>query len=827
MICGSVFKEDPLNIDKATFKEHIRLRLKRRYGKELAEATLHDIYDAVAAASMEYILDNWMATRKAFDAHPGRQMFYLSAEFLMGRALTNNLINLGILDMVKEVLAEIGHDINEIEDQEPDAGLGNGGLGRLAACFMDSLATMNLPGHGYGIRYRYGMFEQKIEHCRQIEKPDNWLEHRDPWEIKRSDLAVDVKIGGEVAIIVDEQGRERFTVKNAEIIRAIPHDMPIVGYNTKTVNTLRLWEAYSPDGFNLQLFNDMQYIRAVEKANQAEDLSRVLYPNDSGPSGKALRLKQQYFFVSASLQDILRSFKQRFGRDFAKLPDFAVVQLNDTHPVVAIPEMMRLLMDEEGLGWDESWAIVTKMFAYTNHTILAEALEKWPLDLFSSLLPRIYNIVEEIDRRHQEALKQLYPNDWERRHRMSIIADGMVHMARLAIVGGFSVNGVAALHTEILKKRELKDWYEWKPQNFNNKTNGVTQRRWLKLANPGLSALITETIGSGWETDLSKLKALEPYAEDPAFRQRFGAIKRQNKVQLANYLEKTQGVKIDPDSIFDVQVKRLHEYKRQLLNILHIMYLHNKLADDPTIEMPKQTFIFGAKAASGYRRAKSIISLICAEAARIDADPRVKGRLKVVFAENYRVTLAEKIIPAAEVSEQISTAGKEASGTGNMKFMMNGALTLGTMDGANVEIVQEVGRKNAFIFGLGAEEIATVEATHSYDPHLYLGRNPALARVVHQLVDGTFSHEFQAAFKELYDSLVNGVDGSRPDPYYVLADFDAYVQAHEKVVSTYADQDAWNKMAIINVARSGIFSTDRTIAEYANDIWKIKPIEVK
>lgn len=815
-----------MTIDKEAFKEHIRLRLKRRYGKEILEASHHDLYDAVASASMEYILDNWMATRKAFDAQPGKQMFYFSAEFLMGRALTNNLINLGILKDVQDVLGEIGATYEEVEEQEGDAGLGNGGLGRLAACFLDSLATMDLPGHGYGIRYRYGMFQQKVENCKQIEKPDNWLEHRDPWAIRRSDLAVTVRFGGEVVATMGADGRERFDIQKAEVVTAIPHDMPIVGYQTKTVNTLRLWEASSPDGFDLQLFNDMHYHRAVEKANQAEDLSRVLYPNDSGPSGKALRLKQQYFFVSASLQDILRSFKARIGTDFNRLPDFAVIQLNDTHPVVAIPELMRLLMDQEDLGWDKAWGITTRVFAYTNHTIMAEALEKWPIDLFSANLPRIYKIIEEIDRRHQEELRQTFSEDWEKRQRMSIVSEGMIHMARLALVACFSVNGVAALHTEILKKRELHDWYQWKPQLFNNKTNGVTQRRWLLSANPGLAQLITSTIGTGWETDMTRLRALEPFADDPSFRQRFAEVKRQNKVRLAECLQKKQNLVINPDSIFDVQVKRLHEYKRQLLNIFHIMYLHNRMDDDPSFDIPPQTYIFGAKAASGYRRAKSIISLICCEAARLEKDPQVRGRLRVVFVEDYRVTAAERIIPAAEVSEQISTAGKEASGTGNMKFMMNGALTLGTMDGANVEIVQEVGRKNAFIFGLGAEEIAAMEATHAYDPRLYLGKTPALARVVHQLVDGTFEGEFQNAFKELYDSLLNGVEGSRPDPYYVLADFDAYVQAHEQVNRLYQDPEAWNRMAILNVARSGIFSTDRTIAEYRRDIWKIDPIRV-
>lgn len=814
-------------IDKETFKERIRFRLKRRNGKDLSEASEFDIYDAVSSAAMEYILDNWMATRKAYDASPGKRLYYLSAEFLIGRSLSNNLMNLSAKDMVREVVQELGFDWRRVEEQEPDAGLGNGGLGRLAACFLDSLATQDLPGHGYGIRYRYGMFEQRIENGRQVECPDNWLVHRDPWSIKRSDLSVTVRIGGEVRTVVGEDGRERFALFGAEELRAVPYDMPIVGYGTKTVNTLRLWEAESPDGFDLKLFNEMHYREAVRKANEAEDLSRVLYPNDSGPSGKALRLKQQYFFISASLQDILRSFVARHGRNFAALPDETVVQMNDTHPVVAVPELMRLLMDEEGLGWDASWAIVTRTLAYTNHTILAEALEKWPIDLFSATLPRIYQIVQEIDRRHQEAIQAAYPDDWERRSRMSIVADGMVHMARLALVGAFSVNGVAAIHTDILKKRVFRDWNEWKPTLINNKTNGVTQRRWLLNANPQLAALATEFCGEGWVKDLALLKKFEDHVDDGAFLDRLEAIKRENKVQLSRFLLEAQGAVLDPDSIYDVQIKRLHEYKRQLLNIFHIMYLHNRLDDDPSLDLHPRTFIFGAKAASGYRRAKAIIALANAVAERLDADPRVKGRIRVVFAENYRVTLAERIIPAAEVSEQISTAGKEASGTGNMKLMMNGALTLGTMDGANVEIVGEVGRDNAFIFGLGTEEIAAVEATHAYDPRIYLGRTPALARVVHQLVDGSFDQDDAGLFRELYDSLLVGVDGMRPDPYYVLADFDAYVKAQEAVETAYRDRRGWNRRAAINIARSGVFSSDRTVREYASGIWGLSPIRVE
>ncbi len=815
-----------MGFDAKTFENNVKGRLKRRYGKELSEASPHDVYDAVAASVMEFILDNWMATRKAQAAADGRRLFYLSAEFLMGRALGNNIINLGIADELRQAITDLGFDYVSVEDEEPDAGLGNGGLGRLAACFLESLATQDLPGMGYGIRYRYGMFEQKIEKGHQVELPDRWLEHRDPWSIKRADLAVNVDLGGDVVTKMGEDGRERFSLVNAERVRAIPYDLPIVGYGTKTVGTLRLWEAESPDGFDLSLFNDMQYQRAVEKANRAEDLSRVLYPNDSGPSGKALRLKQQYFFVSASLKDILRSFSAIHGRDFGKLPDYAAIQLNDTHPAVAIPELMRLLLDEADLQWDEAWKLVKGCFAYTNHTIMAEALETWPIELFSSVLPRVYQIVEEIDRRHEDELRAAFPDDWERRRRMEVITDGLVHMARLAIVASYSVNGVAALHTEILKKRVLRDWYDWKPEAFNNKTNGVTQRRWLLNANPALSSLITEAIGADWIHDLSRLKELARFQGDAAFLERLDQIKTANKQAFAAYLKSGQKLDIDPKSIYDVQIKRLHEYKRQLLNIFHVMYLHNRLIDDPDFSIHPRTFIFGAKAASGYRRAKAIITLINAVSARIDADPRVRGTLKVVFAENYRVTLAEKIIPAADISEQISTAGREASGTGNMKFMMNGALTLGTMDGANVEIVREAGRDNAFIFGLGAEEIAALDATHSYDPKVYLGRTPALARVVYQLVDGSFGSANQGAFKELYDSLLHGVDGVRPDPYYVLADFDAYIAAQEKADSIYADRGSWMRMVLANIANSGVFSSDRTVREYANDIWRLKPIRV-
>ncbi len=805
------------------FKRNLEKRLHDRYGKNIARATKYDLFDAVAASVLDPIVKNWMATREAYEAHPVRQLYYFSAEFLMGRAFGNNLINAGIEKQVKEVLKDMSIDYDMIEDREPDAGLGNGGLGRLAACFLDSLATLDYPGHGYGIRYEYGMFEQRIENGWQVEYPDRWLKHRDPWEVKRSDLAVTVRFGGTIVYDRTPDGRMHFSLQNAEEVTATPYDTPIVGYDTNTVNTLRLWEASSPNGFDLQLFNDMQYNRAVEKQNSAENISRVLYPNDSGPSGKALRLKQQYFFSSASLQDLTRAYVSRFGTDFGKFAELHVIQLNDTHPVVAIPELMRILMDEYNVGWDDAWNVVTHTFAYTNHTILAEALEKWPIEIFQGLLPRVYQIVEEINRRLLISLREKYPNDFERQQKLSIINNGHVFMAWLAIHSCFSVNGVAELHTELLKTRELKAWYELYPEKFNNKTNGITQRRWLLNANPSLAEFITARIGGGWEKDLTKLKALERFSNDEVSLRELTAIKRSNKQRLAEYLKHTQNEFLDPDSIFDVQVKRLHEYKRQLLNVLHIMYLYNRIIDDPDFNPPPQTFIFGAKAASGYRRAKTIIKLINTVADRVNNDRRVHGKIRVVFVENYRVSVAEKIFPAADVSEQISTAGFEASGTSNMKFMVNGALTLGTMDGANIEIINEAGKENAFVFGLSAEEIIKMENEHSYNPQEYLGRNPELSRVVQQLVDGTYDPTHQE-FKELYDSLVYGVEGQRPDVFYVLADFGAYCRAHEEVEASYQNTKEWARKALINIANSGKFSSDRTIEDYVRDIWHLKKV---
>ena len=807
------------------FKSNLTARLRRQYGKDISQASKHDLFDAVSASALEIITPNWMETRRVYEANESKQLYYLSAEFLMGRALGNNLINAGILDGVKEVFKDMNVDIDLIEDEEPDAGLGNGGLGRLAACFLDSLATLEYPGNGYGIRYEYGMFEQHIINGEQVEFPDNWLKHRDPWEVKRSDLAVTVKFGGEIKYGKTPDGQDRFYIENAEEITATPYDMPIVGYGCNTVNTLRLWQASSPNGFDLQLFNDSQYQRAVERQNNAENISRVLYPNDNGPMGKELRLRQQYFFTSASLQDLVHQFVIQHGTDFSQFPKYHVIQLNDTHPVVAIPELMRILIDEYNVGWDEAWSVVQQTFAYTNHTILAEALEKWPIEIFQRLLPRVYQLVEEINRRFVIELREKFPEDYYKQNHMAIIHDGKVYMAWLAIHSCFSVNGVAELHTKILREQELKNWAELYPQKFNNKTNGVTQRRWLLLSNPELADFITRKIGHGWEKELSLLKGLEKFADDDETLNELMEIKQHNKERLAEYLKHTQNEFLDPESIFDTQVKRLHEYKRQLLNVLHIMYLYNKIVEDPSYNPPSRTFIFGAKAASGYRRAKSIIKLINSVADRVNNDRRVRGKLRVVFVENYRVSVAEKIIPASDVSEQISTAGYEASGTSNMKFMMNGALTLGTLDGANIEIVQEAGKENAFIFGLTADEILKINEDHSYNPKKYLDRSPALAKVVNQLVDGTYDSN-NRQFQELHDSLVYGVEGQRADIYYVLADFDAYVKAQEEVAKAYQDKRGWAKKTLLNIANSGKFSSDRTIEDYVKDIWHLQKVKI-
>ncbi len=809
-------------MDKEILKEKILLSLRRQYSKTLEEAKEYEIYYAVARATMDEITEQWYNTKKTRAKDKVKQMYYLSAEFLMGRYMSNNLINLGYNEVMKEVLEELGVDINKLEDCEMDAGLGNGGLGRLAACFLDSLATLGLPGHGYGLRYKYGMFEQKIENGFQVEYPDNWQQYGTPWSIKRIDRVFEVKFGGEIEIHKDEVGKEYFKRVNTENVLAVAYDVPVIGYGNGVINTLRLWEAQSPEGFDLQLFNSQNYVRASEKEIRAKDISRVLYPNDTEREGKILRLKQQFFFTSASLQDIIRRHKSMFGNNFSILPEKVAIQLNDTHPVVAIPELMRILLDQEKLSWDEAWDICTKVFAYTNHTILSEALEKWEINIFRPLLPRIYQIIEEINRRFLNELSQKCGDDSEKIKRMSIIGDDKVKMAWLAIVGSHAVNGVAALHTEILKHQELKDWYEIYPEKFQNKTNGVTQRRWLLKANPELAELITELIGDKWITDLSELKKLEAYIDDENVLSRLSDIKKDNKIKLAKYIKENTGIEVDVNSIFDIQVKRLHEYKRQLLNVLHIMDLYNKIKANPLLDITPRTFIFGAKAASGYRRAKGIIKLINTVAEVINNDTSINNKIKVVFLENYRVSLAEKIFPAADISEQISTAGKEASGTGNMKFMINGALTLGTMDGANVEIVEEVGLENAYIFGLEADEVSRLEGYGKYDPRQDYEVVEGLKEVMEQLIDGTYDDAHTGIFRELYNSLLNGVEGNRPDVYFVLKDFADYRKAQDKISKDYKDQKSWVRKSLINIANGGKFSSDRTIMDYAENIWDIK-----
>lgn len=811
-------------MNKEELKRIVQARVSRNFSKHLSEASNQEIYDAIAATILETLQKNWIATQDMQEEKKVRKVSYFSAEFLMGRALSNNLNNINMRELVNELLEDMPQDFDLIAECEPDAGLGNGGLGRLAACFLDSLATLDYPAYGYGIRYRYGMFKQKFENGYQVEYPDNWLVNRDPWEVRHADLAVTVSFGGRLICTPQEDGTLQYSLDGSEEVTATPYDMPIVGYGTKTVNSLRLWEASSKTGFDLQLFNNMEYARSVSRQIDAENISRVLYPNDSGPSGKTLRLKQQYFFSSASLQDLLRSHIQQHNGDLLTFADYNVVQLNDTHPVVAIPELMRLLMDEHRIGWDDAWAIVTKTFAYTNHTILAEALEKWPIEIFQSLLPRVYQIVEEINRRFLSDLREKHNYDPQTIHTLSIIQNGKIYMAWLAIVSAFSVNGVAALHTEILKTKELKAWYDLYPHKFNNKTNGITQRRWLLTANPLLAAFISRKIGANWITDLSELKKLEPLADDTDTLKELAEIKHKNKIRFADYLQRVQNITIDPNSIFDVQIKRLHEYKRQLLNLLHIMSLYNDIIDNPDSPVIPQTYIFGAKAASGYRRAKTIIKLINTVADRINNDHRTKGKLRIVFVENYRVSAAEKIFPAADISEQISTAGKEASGTGNMKFMINGALTLGTLDGANIEIVEEAGADNAFIFGLTADAIDKLNTSHTYNPQTYISENPALEKVLNQLIDGTYAPQNEPAFREIYDSLVYGVEGQPADVYYVLADFTAYAHAHKKACIAYADPNKWTRMCLLNIARSGKFSSDRTIEDYVRDIWKLKKL---
>ena len=811
-------------ISKEEFKKSIIENVKNQYRRTIDEATPQQIFQAVSYAIKDVIIDDWIATQKQFDETGAKKVYYLSMEFLMGRALGNNIINLGAKKAVKEALEELGFDLNAIEDQEPDPALGNGGLGRLAACFLDSLATLAYPAYGCGIRYHYGMFKQKIKDGYQVEVPDEWLKNGYPFELRRPEYATEVKFGGYVKTEWDGE-RNHFVQEGYQSVLAVPYDMPIVGYGNNVVNTLRIWDAQPIDTFSLSAFDKGDYQKAVEQENLAKNLVEVLYPNDNHYAGKELRLKQQYFFISASLQVALKKFKET-NDDIHKLPEKIVFQMNDTHPTVAVAELMRLLLDQEGLNWDEAWGIITKCCAYTNHTIMAEALEKWPIELFSRLLPRVYQIVEEINRRFLIEVQNKYPDNYEKVKKMAIIFDGQVKMAHLAIVAGYSVNGVAKLHTEILKNQELKDFYEMMPEKFNNKTNGITQRRFLLHGNPLLADWITEQIGDEWITDLPHLAKLKVYVDDPKFQQEFMNIKYQNKLRLAKYIKEHNGIDIDPRSIFDVQVKRLHEYKRQLLNILHVMYLYNQLKDNPNMDMVPRTFIFGAKAAAGYQIAKKTIKLINSVADVINNDKSINGKLKVVFIEDYRVSNAELIFAAADVSEQISTASKEASGTGNMKFMLNGALTLGTMDGANVEIVEEVGKENAFIFGLSADEVINYENNGGYNPEEIFNTDQDIRRVLMQLINGYYSPQDPELFRDIYNSLLNTKNSAKADTYFILKDFRSYAEAQKRVEAAYRDENWWARAAMLNTASAGKFSSDRTIEEYVRDIWHLEKIHV-
>lgn len=810
-------------ISKEAVKGAVVDSLRNLFRKTVDNATDVEIYEAAVYALRTVFTEKWIKTHDEYKEKDVKMVYYLSMEFLMGRFFGNSVMNLLMYDTVKEALEELGLDYNTLENTEQDPGLGNGGLGRLAACFLDSLSTMEYPAYGCGIRYHYGIFEQQIDNGYQVERPDNWLANGDFWSIKRSEYEVEVKFGGDVRTELKENGELKFIQENYSSVIAVPYDYPVIGYGNNTVNTLRLWEARPKNFFDLQSFNAGNYAKALEEQNIANTITEVLYPADEHIQGKELRLRQQYFFISATVQRVIDRFKKDHS-DFKLLPEKVAFQLNDTHPSIAVAELMRVLVDENDVPWDEAWEITTKVCAYTNHTIMSEALEKWPIELFSRLLPRIYMIIEEINRRFCIELVQKYGNNPSKIHDMSIIADGQIKMAYLAIVGSHSVNGVARLHTEILKNQELKNFYEFYPKKFNNKTNGITQRRWLLHANRPLAELISSTIGDKWITDLDELNKLLPYADDSEFRGKFMAIKRENKKALAQYIKETNGIDVDPESIYDIQVKRLHEYKRQLLNVFHIIDLYFRIKANPSMEITPRTFIFGAKAAAGYKRAKDIIKLINSVADVVNNDPDVAGRIKVVFMANYCVSLAEKLIPAADVSEQISTAGKEASGTGNMKFMLNGAVTIGTMDGANVEIYEEVGADNIIIFGLSSEETARMISEHSYNPWDVYHSDERVRRIMESLVDGTFSPSNPDIFRDIYYSLLGN---DRSDEYFVLKDFASYVEAQERLEKMYKDKEAWAKMAVINTAKSGKFSSDRTIKEYAEEIWNLKPLHIE
>ena len=817
-------KNNAYGFDKEVFKKRVQELVKLDAKVEIQDAKPEDIFRGVGYALKEQIIDAWIDTRKKAIEQDVKMVYYLSMEFLMGRALGNNLLNICAIDEAREALEELGVDLNVIEDQECDWALGNGGLGRLAACFLDSLSTLGYHAYGCGIRYKYGMFRQQIEDGKQKEVPDDWLRLGNPLEIRRDSHTKEIRFGGDIKYSWDENGEPIFEQINYSAVKAVPYDLPVIGYGNGIVNTLRIWSAEPVIDLELDAFGKGDFSKAAEAQTLAETICKVLYPNDEHEAGKELRLKQQYFFISATIQRAVERYMERHD-DIHGLPDKVCFQMNDTHPTMAVAELMRVLIDEYNISWDEAWDITTHCCAYTNHTIMSEALEKWPIRLFQRLLPRIYMIIDEINRRFVEEVRQTYPGNEDKIRKLAILYDGQVRMANLAIRGSYSVNGVARLHTEILKSRELKDFYELTPEKFNNKTNGVTQRRFLRHANPLLSDWITKRIGDGWIVDLPQLKGLEPYADDPASRAEFEAIKRANKERLAQYILEHNGIEVDPDSIFDVQVKRMHEYKRQLLNILHVIYLYRKLKEHPETDFYPRTFIFGGKAAAGYRIAKLTIELINAVGNVINNDPDMQGRMKVVFIEDYNVSNNEIIIAATNVSEQISTASREASGTGNMKFMINGALTLGTMDGANVEIFEEAGIENGFTFGMSAEEVIAHERDNDYYPMGIFEHDEQLRHVLLSLVNGMFYPSDPEHFRPLYDSLLNTNVSSKADPYFNLADFRAYVSAQERVEAAYRDRDRWNRSAILNVARSGKFSSDRTIMEYVNDIWHLEKIK--
>ena len=805
-------------IEKERIKHEIDKKLQRDFGKTLADASKTQLYKAVAKTVRDRILEKWVKG-ESNSGSPQKTLYYLSFEFLVGRTLGNNLLNLGLDNVYREVLTDLGIDLNEISEAEADAGLGNGGLGRLAACFMDSLATLGLPAYGCGIRYEYGLFKQKIVDGYQIEMPDPWLEDGCVWEIEKPEEQVEVKFGGTVETYW-EGDRMKVYMKDATTVLGVPYDMPVVGYKGEIVNTLRLWSARSPKYIDMNLFSSGSYAKAIEEKELAELLSKVLYPEDNHFEGKNLRLRQQYFFTSATIQWIVRDLKRK-GVDLYQMHKFAQIHINDTHPAIAIPELMRVLMDDEGMGWDDAFSITSKVFAYTNHTVLSEAMERWPQDMVHSLLPRVYQILDAIHHKNQEKLIAKLGEDWGKINYMNIMAYGEINMANLCLAMCHAVNGVSGLHTNILKKEVFKDYHALHPNKFRSITNGIAFRRWLNLSNPRLTELITEAIGDGFNEDQMKLKELEKFAGDKAFVERFAKIKRENKMMLASYLQKQNGIIIDPDSIFDVQIKRLHEYKRQLLNILHIMHLYNTIKENPEESFYPHTFIFAAKASPGYQRAKLIIKLINSVAEKINSDPQVSGKIKIVFMENYNVSTAQKIIPATDISEQISTAGKEASGTGNMKFMLNGALTLGTLDGANVEMHEVLGDDNIYIFGLKAHEVSRIYKTGNKESKEMYATHPEIRKVLDNLIDGSLESERPQLFADIYQSLLFG-DNNLPDPYMVIRDFDSYAKTHHKMWRDYLKTDSWNAKAINNVANAGVFSSDRCIGEYNSKIWRLK-----